>query len=279
MRPNIDPSRRPVALLAGALVLALAAACSSGGGTRKVSSPEGTAVVDEATGVIVLPLDRYSLSHSERLTVEYGRLLLVRACMRGKGLDYLAVDRRGEKEPVSRRYGIWVMPEAVRYGYAPPPPSETEKLITRDNKSQKPAWHEAAIACGQELGSRVAVPDPLPGDMISLKGYPQLMSSVEAQAIVEEWRVCLRAARIKPPPPEEIYPPEGLDAPLHTQIKIAVADVRCKQQTRFVSRMATLEAHVQSAVIGENEVRLNDQRHMLEKVIKDAEAVIATTPA
>jgi len=271
---------QPCVVAAAALAVAAATACSSGGGAdAKAAPPEGRATVDETTGVIVLPLDRYSLTVKERATVEYGRLLLIRQCMRAKGLDYLVIDRRGEKPQSSRRYGIWVMHEATRYGYVPPPASATEKKILGDNRAKPPAWHDAAIACGQEIGNRAALPDPMPGDVASFKGYPDFMASPEAQAVIEEWRACLREAGVTPPPPDEIYPPDGPNNDLQTQIKVAVVDVQCKQRTRLVHRLAALEADVQGRLISENEAKLNEQRSMLEHVIREAEEAIATTPA
>ncbi|MFE0155753.1 hypothetical protein ACFWY5_52065, partial [Nonomuraea sp. NPDC059007] len=102
-----------VMLLAGT-----ASACSDP--PAKITIPEPGVQARRLT----LPFDAYNFSPAEVMTLDVAEDLLVRDCMKGRGLAWRALPGPAESEsapPHLRRYGVIEARTAGLFGYHPPP--------------------------------------------------------------------------------------------------------------------------------------------------------------
>jgi hypothetical protein len=260
-----------------ATVAALAAFAGCGSETGSGADPGPQPRIDRARGVIVMPLNRYSLRDHERKTIDYAEDLVLGSCMHRHGGSFPVVDRRGEPPEPSRLYGIWTPRVARTYGYKAPPGSSGEQTLENFNAHldhAPPREVQAYSRCikAQGLG-RLVVPSPLKGDVAFFRIYGQTMRSRPALRVLADWHRCLKEHGIEPPSlrgSRQWIPPHAAG----DVRKIALTDVRCKQRVDLVQRLAALESTREGRWIAAHRSILRAQRREIEQVLARAKRVI-----
>ncbi len=235
------------------------------------------ASIDAGKGVIGLPLDRFEPSQEEQAISELAFDVLMDECMVDAGFTYGVVDRRTEKRPSDRRYGVWISGEAELYGYDPPPPTPEARRLEELNAVDRPAgWIEQQLMCGEE-SRHVLIVSPLGSEGLGVDGYQTVLASDPAQDIRADWTSCLQEKGVPAPPGDAWIPAFAADADRESSIRLAVADVECKDSTMLVQRLGDLEAGHQAQLVLENESVLLAQREQVSATLEAARAVIASS--
>jgi hypothetical protein len=229
--------------------------------------------IDEKTGGITLPFDRYLISDAEDALIGKARALVLHSCLTEGGADIkITVRTAAEPEP-SRRYGVWTEAQAATYGYSLP---QHRSLVSIGN-----APPDAISTCRRS---------PAYGELIvhypdiqnaAFDTYVTVKDSAAGQKAISQWRDCLVTKGLRPRTQgDSPFLPMGATLKVTSANKrIALADVNCKQVTDLVRRLAVLEAAEQSNQI-ERDPQLRQlmisQRHDVEATLRRAKKVVAS---
>jgi hypothetical protein len=253
--------RRPSA---GAVVLSLVlAGCGAAepppAAVRRV--PEASA---EARALHV-PFDDYTLSTLDIQTVEYAEDLLIRDCMRGRGLRWEMLPPPASEDPNPlnrRRYGL-IEPElAARYGYHLPPqvPELAARDAVWDRRDRLPRAERSAAygddgqgGCTAQARRHLREDIPNFNDQYRLndfatEDFAASQQDPEVLRVYDSWRACMATAGFDYANPFAAFddPAWGESSrPSEREIAVAEADVRCKQETRLVETWAAAEERIQ----------------------------------
>lgn len=122
---------------------------------------------------------------------------------------------------------------------------------------------------------RLAI-DPKGSQIAAANVYQTVIDSTAGGRTISAWRQCLKGRGIAPPTQRDsIWVPVGatMDITLANK-RVAVEDVRCKQQTHLVQRLAELEAQKEAAIVRADWSALQAQREMIDEALIQAEEVI-----
>lgn len=282
--------------VAGALCLALglgacgAATPNDAGGGENGFLPAGAQVRE-----LVLPFDAHTFSPFEMRTLRYAEDLLVRDCMRRRGMDWRvppAPDEEGTDPPHRRRYGVAEPEIAARHGYGAPALSRDEAQVeqVRQERRTLPAT-EYRAAHGDEGGAgcleqgREGMVEGVPDrDENLLNAYIRtgFEASAEDPAVVEAfaaWGACMADRGFDYREPDEAAEDsrwadrEG--APSAVETEVATADVACKEAASVVRTWHRAETAAQEALIEEHAEDFALFARVKEERMERAEAVIA----
>lgn len=276
--------RSGVGVVAVAAVLALAG-CGGSGGSGAV---DVRAEVDESSGVIVLPADRFALTQREGQDIASAEHVAMVLCKRKLGVATADTVRRVIPDEVDdRRFGLWVLAQAEKYGYVPPTSPEKLAAIKRNSDPSGPGVSQEEVAAAKQCVRDDATLKQL--DTSELGGGPgyrplseaerEMQESDEYQGVVDEWRACLRGRGVTPDVEDLV--PQGVDWKAVQELKVqeqdvalAVADVSCKEQVKLVPRLAALVAKAQAPVLEEYRDEFAAQRADMDKKVAFAEGVL-----
>jgi hypothetical protein len=219
-----------------------------------------------------VPFDDYTLSTLDMQTIEYAEDLLIRDCMRGRGLawEMLPAPASQDPNPINRRrYGL-IEPElAKRYGYHMPP--QVPELAARDavwarrDRLPRAERHAAYGAdgkggCTAQARGHLRRDIPNFNDQYRLNDFAEVdfAASQEDQEVVlvfGSWRACMATAGFDYANPFAAFddPAWGESSrPAKREIAVAEADVRCKRETSLVETWAAAEERLQLDTIRAN---------------------------
>lgn len=222
-----------------------------------------------------MPLDAYDATEMEILTALYAQDLEIRDCMAEAGLDFPVSDRRKIPAEPYRVFGIWSEQEAARYGYEwPDPPSEDRDSQTSDAPDEPEAWYTTHDACISPQVKALSIPQPTVAERTAYDTGVDGADSPAVLAVKKEWGACLSKNGVTPP--TDSWVPDGAqNVDKATEIKVALIDVRCKEETDLVQRLADIDAAAQSKVIEKKQAALVAQRQKITESVDKARAVIA----
>lgn len=262
---------------------------------------------------ITLPLDIYVPSSQEVQTLRHGVYAAIDACMAGFGFTYDAplwyLGESGmfpmENGRISHDllYGLLDMAQAQRSGYHPNLiPAEEERAQAEQDWQQEydrlfSHSHAYLNVMGAEFGGGTYAGRTIPEGGCFGEGQRQVQGSdIElvrlfdtlggqswqaasedgrVQAVFEKWSVCMSKAGFNYDTPwtanNEAGGPDVTDA----EIAIAVADVRCKQQTNVVGVYAAVDGAYQRVLIDKYAVELGDAKTAFDSAVDKAETLIA----
>lgn len=250
-----------------------------------------TAVLDSSVESIVFPIDAYFVDPTALGRITQANALLVDACMKEKGRSYppAQYDLSSASKIPDTAYGIWSVEAAAKFGYELDP-ALTESIEAANKaliaaSQSDPDWENAYASCLETTESI-----PLPGrdyqadDVIELTALP---TSIRADAKVLasknplwnaarlEWSECLVSNGLNLQ--EEVESPWSPEVPEDKEgnIRTAVIDTTCKQQTGLVEKLSSLEARYQTAMIEMNLTALNEVATKEKAVVDRADKVIA----
>ncbi|PNL18621.1 MULTISPECIES: hypothetical protein [Micrococcus] len=288
------------AVAAGSTAVVLAVTLSGCGVGTGQPDPTATARLDRDSGQIILPLDEYLSSESTETTMTRARLAILRSCLEPKGHNGVKPPSRDDRtELEDRRYGLWLPERARTHGFGlPGTPSPAVEMPTPPggwSDEDDPAFNAAYDECVPEVMDQMeAVSSPMT-TMGSSSAVPlMLQASVKAKESPEwatardDWSRCLTDAGLTPvgeddgwtsrealalPAPES---PKGrTDTAKREEIRIAVIEAECNEQTNLTQRLGDIEAGYQAALIKGNEAALAEEKRITAERLDAARAYLA----
>ncbi len=272
----------------GRAAAAVSAALLLAGCSQSALAPDefadARAVLDRTAQRIELPLDRYLMSDSEMRIVEHANAILIDECMEDAGFDYPAADGDWAAiAPTSERpYGLWSVESASQYGYDLPADPALE-AISASGAYMTPDWSSELNAC---YGSTEQLPLLVSGIVdadasritaASSRGESEAYLAATAdpqwKAAREEWWDCLRDEGLVPQTGDADWGPP-VPAEREEQIRVAIIDASCKEETDLVQRLGDVEARFQAAFIASEEAALREQRDEVDVVLREARAIV-----
>jgi len=287
------------------------AGCSSG--SAVAAGPTGRWPISASTGLPsqVLLIFSYLQSPAQADTFNQAYNILVAQCMARWGFADPTQVHGAEPPPMYRRYGITSMAVASRWGYhlqpgsallqtspGTPPMSDAENAVFLGTRSRILNPHYSPFGNGKRL--RVAGKLVPPGGcagaaIIRLNAYgpaasPYLPNQINLNdssasqadpavvAVFAAWSRCMAAKGYTLANPLQAGDGFNISTPKPSQqeIDMAVADVRCKDQTHVVSVWFGVEYRLQETSIQRNFTALSAIRAKLAEEQRAALAVIAS---
>ncbi|KAB7739567.1 hypothetical protein GA707_20180 [Nostocoides sp. F2B08] len=281
-------------LLAVVLAGSMLSSCSGGsdapdgdGGRTSVgdSGPALPAYIDEETGTVALPADQFRLSEAELDdVVSAGNVALIQ-CVENAGINTAEIPRRVIPDnDVSRMYGLWRMSDAQQFGYVIN--ESPEKLAALERNAEEVQISEAEMS---ERRRCAGTPEVSRFHKVSADGVwdgefssasEKVQAGAEWAAVISDWVGCLARAGIQVD--SEDLAPAGVDweavqrgEVTENDVRLAVADVTCKNEVSFIKRLTAMEAAAQSPIIARHRDELLAERARLDAMLVEARAVLA----
>lgn len=248
----------------------------------------------------VLPLEAYEESYPESVTMQRALNRLEGDCMAGFGFAF-SPPRPGEYPPPNydasnmvRRYGITDPGEAGKFGYhlahdSGTPPADRpltaaaeevlRGIVLRDGHAvPAPAtYHGSPIPQNGCVGeSEKKLGGPLDMDLPDRLDAASLNTSQgdpRVRRVLDQWSQCMKRSGYRislPGNAAELARSGERSRADSAEIAIAVADVRCKQQTDLVAVWFDVESALQRQQITQNKSELDQVRARLRTELKTA---------
>ncbi|MEV7823017.1 hypothetical protein AB0N72_06180 [Paenarthrobacter sp. NPDC089307] len=172
-----------------------------------------------------------------------------------------------------RPYGIWLMATAEQYGYGRP----EENLGAPRLETKTPEFNHQWDSCLSEVIPSTSYGIDRNALSVQLTGKATEAAKKDPQTIelVERWKSCLRDHGGTFDGSDQWSPVESL-GDKETGIRVAVADIQCKEDMNFVQQMADIESSYQATLIKENEAGLLAQRQKIDETLKEATQIVST---
>ncbi|NUW46151.1 hypothetical protein [Nonomuraea rhodomycinica] len=284
----------------GALLTAATAACSTAA-TPMAATPTAAAprpgVTVPPPGVEVralsVPFDRYNFSTADISVLEAAEELLVRDCMRRRGMAWEVLPRSAMEDlepPNRRRYGV-VEPEIARlFGYHPPPdrPTVARRAAARDSRArrlsaqERRAAHDEEDGCLEQARSHLEQGTPRVDEAL----FNKLISETFARSrrdprvvqVFGAWSACMREQGRQYADPlaavtDRRWMNDGPASP--EEISVARADVRCKERTGLVPVWSAAEKRLQDDAVNAHPAEFRALRAAKDGQLAAARAVLA----
>lgn len=241
--------------------------------------PSARAEVVRETGSITTPYDAYWYSASELADLQSAESLAIFLCAEQKGVvggtwePYEPI----EIDPRVRTYGIWVRKLVEEYAYQlppmtpPPPPNNSVEGATDiylecvNEGPEAERWVLPTMPSAMFLAAELTA------------ASDQVFLSTEGLATQSDWESCIEEAGLQrdhsQSAPWAIIGAD--DAVTEETLRIALADVTCKEQVDYVERLADLDAGFQQPIIDEYVDELAAQRADIDRIVADARDYLA----
>ncbi|MGW0791211.1 hypothetical protein ACWD04_23950 [Streptomyces sp. NPDC002911] len=260
-----------------------------------------------------LPLDGYRLSPDEQARSDRAQATLERSCVTGFGLRWegpeesaLEFGSRSIASERTARFGVVDRDQASRYGYQPPPWSTRNPLVrtalTEHHHDIPPEVEKVLYGLTPKHGGRSVPEHGCRSEAARrlMTGVPQLDRSLPARleeqavaagaedprlaAVLRAWASCMEGAGHRYASPETAaHDPRwrGDGTPTEEERAVAVADVRCQDETRYLPTLVDVTAERQRELIDRHATELGRLKH-LEKIrarnVAEALTAEPTTP-
>lgn len=239
------------------------------------------AQIDAAAGEILLPLEAYAMNQGDERDVGHANALLTNRCLNETGRNFPRATQNWDAIPAypDRRYGVWSKKDAVANGYELPEAKDAKSLAEQE-ESLGEDWWAAYEKCRSDLQlfplmGINTVMDPSPVDIGMQESFEALLASPEFARIRDEWKSCIVAAGLTPDPDSALMVPK-IPTSAEDQLRVAAADVECKESQNSVQPLADFEAQKQASYIKKHESELTNYRNEVDKVLESAKKVITT---
>jgi hypothetical protein len=278
-----------------AIVVALTAGCSATEEPRTNSSPAEpvvAAVPVLTSGDARLPLRDYLLSPKQIRQIDRARLTLIDRCMQTFGFRYqLEVpDLRDDGASLGRRYGITDPKSAAENGYQADPGS---RPVQPKKPELTPEENTALFGGGQSMIKGVKVPvggcldeanrgldakappgaDINLGQRLMLESFERSQRDSRVTKAFQTWSDCMTRAGYSYPTPLAPLGDPVLEADPEAGVKVAVADVACKQSSNLIGVWFAVESAYQKRMIAQHRTVLQATKKMIDARIQVADTI------
>ncbi|MDG4858158.1 hypothetical protein P8605_08335 [Streptomyces sp. T-3] len=283
---------RPMA--AAALFLALAATgCAAGAATPPPEKKPTAPAVSKEAAELTLPFDTYRLDSTSRRTIEAAEEVLLRDCMRRRGMRWTLLPRtKGRPDPPNRRrYGVIEADVTRSFGYRPPPepPAEARHTALRDERDKglpskvfRAAYGSDGLGgcwklAGAELREGIPGSDESRFDDLDEEAYEASQRDDKVVEAVRTWRGCMRDAGFDYDHPLKAASDprwRKTDQASPREIETAATDVRCKRRSRLVAVWSAAEGRLQRAAIDRHAGYFRDRKAADSRLLAAAREVL-----
>ncbi|MGH4033991.1 hypothetical protein ACQB60_34240 [Actinomycetota bacterium Odt1-20B] len=235
---------------------------------------------------LVLPLDDYIFSNAEYAMTSNALDLMVRDCMKEQGLAWRSVKRPTDLPNMwnRRRYGLIEIDVARRLGYHATPellsPNVGARMEERRDAELTPRQFQAAnnpkTGCNKKADDLLwdgTKPDLRQLNSLSAQGLAQSQKAPAVQKSLRQWRSCMKDRGFHYGNPTSAISDKAWSntrRPSHKEIKTAIADVRCKDQSHLIAAWSTEEAKIQKAYIQKHRTYFADLKSSKDRYLNNA---------
>ncbi|MGB2568994.1 hypothetical protein ACPFP2_11140 [Micromonospora citrea] len=288
-------SRSIRAGLLGIVLLVAGAGCGAAGAPRTDPSAEprvGPTLSLVDLTKFSLPLDRFVLSPVNLTLSTRAEFILTDDCMKRFGLALPPQVASGDPSMnYSRRYGIFDEALAAKRGYRGPADSgpkvtpltpQAEAVATGQGQRSYAGKQVPEGGCVGEArrvlmeGVR-EVPARDLGSVLANESWERSKQDSRVRAVFTSWSSCMKLKGYDYADPMAAVgnPVFGTKEPSPEEIKVAVADVRCKREANVVNVWATVETAYQEMALKQHSKELAAIRAHFEAQERNAEKIIA----
>lgn len=271
--------RRSWRVPAVAAIVATAGLSTTSCASEPLDFESAQAFLDVKTQTIVTPLDAFSPSPEEAVAIEHANVLVLARCMNDQGLEYPRAATKWETRPPiqDRTFGIWSPELAQLYGYELPPDPDSAR-ISKIEESLPDSWWETWHTClARNEQLPLAVPfssqNETPVDQGTRESLEGARNDDAWKAAVDDWTDCVEEAGLQVSDVGGLFP--DLTTDLESNMHIAVADVKCKEDNRIAQRLGNILAAYEDQFIQAHESELIEYRNWVEKTVSMARERIA----
>lgn len=271
------------------VLLAAVTACSGVGASAPAPVPAPGVEARELS----VPFDRYNFSPADISILDNAEDLLVRDCMRDRGMAWETLPPGVESElepPNRRRYGV-IEPEIARlYGYhvAPERPSvarraaERESRAARLSEKERHAVYDEAGGCLRQARDRIQQGAPQVDaalfNKLITQTFEQSRRDAKVVQVFRSWSACMRAEGLRYADPLAAITDQrwlGDGPPTGEEIRAAQADVRCKVKTGLVSVWSAAEKRIQDDAVRAHPEEFEALQAAKDRQLESARGIIA----
>ncbi|WP_448062438.1 hypothetical protein [Cellulomonas hominis] len=270
---------------------------SDAGQTSQPVAPSGLVlgpVLDETTGAVILPYDRFVASHEEIDQLAAAGTVLLSICARAAGVGFLAPDVSFYDTTYDSEeyFGPWTVGQAERFGFVMPmtdadliangivpdtigyfdrPPHPNTALTEQD-------W-EVVDACEEPEGA-----DQFDEPQMRVGPWEEQIRAIDETlarqpdvvTALDELAACYAEVGLEPDP-EQPWRVEGADGGVisEEQVRLALQVVDCKTRVDFTARVARVHADLQAPIIVEYADELVAKRERIDAAVAAARVLIA----
>jgi hypothetical protein len=236
--------------------------------------PENAAAPGIAPFRLVLPFDQYKWNPREQGLYEQARILLLKRCVQSRGTTFTMPERMDSEElpdiyDNSRRYGLAHEAAAARFGYHIPADSDGGRQRREIGKWSKEisAAEETAIygapgipGCYEQADAELAKGTPgADTDWLTARSSESRDETAKNESVVNAkagWRACMAGLGFTYADPDDALGDRRWDVEsptiTETELRTALADVRCKDSSGLVRVWQEVETTWQRQVIDRN---------------------------
>ncbi|MGW3836346.1 hypothetical protein [Streptomyces microflavus] len=246
---------------------------------------------------MALPLEKYMVSYADEIAVQQARDVAEIACMRRYGFVNWRTEDLGTSPPpadnasnMPRRYGLTVLAEAQKYGYrvpssgresTPPPeqdvPNAGKVLQGAEASGEARSFKGKELpegGCSGEVKRKVGSLDAELVERLSGESFERSQQIPAVKAAMARWSDCMNARGYDVNTVWDASDLASTNAPTASskEIKIASAEVECKEKTGLVKVWFTEESAIQRQLIV-------DQKSLLDRAQKRSKSTLDAAPA
>ncbi|MFJ9214318.1 hypothetical protein [Streptomyces sp. NPDC102264] len=257
-----------------------------------------------------LPLDRYRLSPDEQARSDRAQATLERACLtrfglrwEGPGESALEIGPRSISSERAARFGVVDRDQAARHGYHAPPWStrnpRVRALLAKYHHDTPPDVEKALYGLAPEYGGRRVPEGGCRAEAARqlMAGVPQADRSLpnrlaeqavaaSAQdprlaAVLRAWTSCMERAGHRYTSPETAaHDPRWKDEkpPTEAERSVALADVRCQEEIRYLPTLIDVTAQHQRELIGRHATELGRLKRLEETRARNVAEALSAKP-
>lgn len=274
-----------------ALALTGLVGCSPSASLERDTSAHAT--LDRETVQVRYPIDEFQLSEEDNMVLSRARAVAMAPCIRAKGYTF---DTSDDEAPAEYRpYGLWSVERAGTFGSDMP---RTKAQAAGQPESAKPANtvpDEVHGQCFKEAQGEFEAfkpkdlaADPGIANRINGDARAAAEASPEWNSARDKWAACLRhkgltaidagqgwSAKEALPVLEQLStnPTPELR---QEDIRIAVIEASCNEETKLTQTLADLEASYQAPLIRKNQAALNEEKKHNQAVVAAARQYVET---
>lgn len=287
--------KRILSALAGALLVCTLAACTPEGADEGVSNLQpdasATALLDQDTGQIVLPLSEYDVADSSADLDLLNKALYIHVgkCMIARGFGFDAAQADTGQPSDDRNFGIWFEKGARIWGWGVPPDPVSRALDADAERGGEP-WAEAFSECADEASSdpEAAAFVPAPEDVtdglaqrLATDAYRAASSDSAWGSVRGAWHKCLESAGLEPLTGENDWTSKQSQnalesgAPLEELIQLATTEAQCNNEVGLAQTAGDVVASYQAPLIEANQAALNESKNRKQALLSAARDYIS----
>lgn len=240
------------------------------------------AALDPDSITITYPLDAYAIIGRDAYVIEHANDQLVADCMAKSGLPFPRADQNWDTKalPQNRRYGIWVLANAEKFGYNYPEPAATVAIDKEEAKFPN-SWWDTWRGCNKKVKQLPVVTElaspskPSVVDEGIVEALREAQESKEWSTVWQSWNSCIEKHGLQGQSDHTVLMPV-LPTNQEEQVRDAVIDVGCKDKIGAIQRLADVESQYESAYMNSHQAALNAYRQHAQSVLKRAQDILST---